>query len=281
MPLTYAANPVWRFQTEDDNPFHKPSSFPLKLLAEGDSWFSMNAIPAANLLEQLRFEKDNIIVNCAKPGDTIRNMVKMRNDNAFQLEVESGIKWNAILLSGGGNDVIDDAKWIIPASATKQAAGKAAEDYCDTTQLKKTLDLVIDGYEKLLSLRDGAKSTCKDAPVLIHTYDYATPTNAPAKFFDVVGLRGPWLQPAMLTAQIPQSEWNKVSDFILGSLAARLLKLHKKSRNVTVVNTLGTLTRAKLGATGNSNDWSNEIHPNRGGYAKIAAKISPVLATLL
>jgi hypothetical protein len=281
MPLNHPANPVWRFQTEDDDPFHKPSTFPLKLLAEGDSWFSMNAIPSANLLEQLRFDNSNIIVNCAKPGDTIRNLVKMRNDNAFQLEAESGIEWNAILLSGGGNDVIDDARWIIPASTTKQSAGKAAQDYCDTAQLKKTLDLVIDGYEKLLSIRDGARSSCKNAPVLIHTYDYATPRNSPAQFFDVVGLRGPWLYPAMLAARIAQSEWNAVSDFILGSLAARLLKLHKKSRNITVVNTLGTLDRAALGTIASSNDWVNEIHPSRGGYAKVAGVLSPVLAGLL
>jgi hypothetical protein len=32
-----------------------------------------------------------------------------------------------------------------------------------------------------------------------------------------------------------------------------------------------TLIPAAPGTTGDSNDWDNEIHPNRSGYKKLAA----------
>lgn len=276
--LTQKATVIWHFQVDNDDPMHKPGSYEKKILSEGDSWFSLNAIPGTNLLESLRFKKEPIIVNCATPGDTIRNMVTMRNDPAFQMEIEGGIVWDVILLSGGGNDVIDDAKWIIPSSDTPQKVKARPEQYCDTATLKKTLDLVIDGYQKLFSIRDGTRSKCKGKPIVIHTYDKATPRNSPAPFANTLRASGPWLYNALTAAQIPETQWNAVSDFILGSLAERLLTLHDPANNIHVIDTRGLLTRAALDTFRSSNDWQNEIHPNSGGYAKLAAKISPVLA---
>ena len=44
-----------------------------------------------------------------------------------------------------------------------------------------------------------------------------------------------------------------------------------------VVNTLDTLTRAQLGARGESGDWDNEIHPSRSGYKKLARKLAKAI----
>lgn len=277
-PTTKKAAVVWHFQIDDDDPFHKPSTYERKILAEGDSWFSLNSIPGTNMLESLRFKSDAIIVNCGMPGDTIRNMITMRNDPSFQREIEGGIIWDAILLSGGGNDVIDDAKWIIPASDKPQKVKNKPDQYCDTAHLKSILDMVIDGYQKLFAIRDGVRSKCKGKPVIIHTYDKATPRNSPAMFLGALKARGPWLRPALRAAQVPESEWNAVSDFILGSLADRLVTLHDPANEIHVVDTRSTLKRAEADTFRSSNDWQNEIHPNGGGYEKLAAKLSPVLA---
>ncbi|WP_373509036.1 hypothetical protein [Thiocapsa sp.] len=48
-----------------------------------------------------------------------------------------------------------------------------------------------------------------------------------------------------------------------------------------MVDTRGALTRAALGHRGDSQDWQNEIHPNGGGYEKLAKRIEPVLEGLL
>ena len=37
------------------------------------------------------------------------------------------------------------------------------------------------------------------------------------------------------------------------------------------------LQRSGLGTTGNDGDWLNEIHPNRGGYDKLAGPFSAVI----
>ena len=276
--LTKKPTVVWHSQIDDDDPMHKPGSYEKKILAEGDSWFSLNAIPGTNLLEALRFKKEPIIVNCATPGDTLRNMITMRNDPSFQMEIEGGIVWDLILLSGGGNDVIDDAKWIIPASDVPQKVKAKPDQYCDIVPFNNTLDLIIDGYRKLFSIRDGTRSKCKGKPIVIHTYDKATPRNSPALFATAVKVNGPWLYPALVRAQVPESQWNAVSDFILGALAERLLELDDPANEIHVVDTRNTLTRAARDTFRSSNDWQNEIHPNSEGYAKLAAKISPVLA---
>ncbi len=46
------------------------------------------------------------------------------------------------------------------------------------------------------------------------------------------------------------------------------------------VETGDTLTPSSPAATGDDADWVNEIHPNRGGYARLAAKFKPQLAAL-
>jgi hypothetical protein len=48
-----------------------------------------------------------------------------------------------------------------------------------------------------------------------------------------------------------------------------------------VVDTRNTLVRANPTERGNSNDWINEIHPNLGGYRKIAARLSARINAVL
>src|SRR5258705_5714150 len=78
------------------------------LLAEGDSWFAwahLNLHPSSNILEQLKFRDSTVIVSLAYTGDVIRNM---SDESNFHLDFElQGQRYHAILLSGGGNDLID------------------------------------------------------------------------------------------------------------------------------------------------------------------------------
>ena len=70
-----------------------------------------------------------------------------------------------------------------------------------------------------------------------------------------------------------------LSDYLFQRLADTLLELSqpngtKKLPNFFVVDSRNTLRRAKLGATGKSGNWLNEIHPTDRGYAKIGALIA-------
>ena len=97
------------------------------------------------------------------------------------------------------------------------------------------------------------------------------------------GILGPWLYPAFLLADIPQTMWIPVSDYLLDQLAEAILALDSQSGSrplpgVFVVDTRNTLKRARLGKTTSDGDWTNEIHPNTAGYRKLADKLSARLA---
>ncbi len=73
-------------QADRTDPEHNPdsSSFDLRILAEGDSWFTLGGIPTFNLLFSMRFDGNTVIINCAFPGDTIRRMSTLTRDRALR-----------------------------------------------------------------------------------------------------------------------------------------------------------------------------------------------------
>jgi hypothetical protein len=79
-----------------------------RLLAEGDSWFTLGGLPTSNLLFSMKFDASAIIVNCGSPSDTIRGA------DSVQPESQKGDEHTLRLpmgrdLGNGGNDLIDDA----------------------------------------------------------------------------------------------------------------------------------------------------------------------------
>jgi lysophospholipase L1-like esterase len=249
-----------------------------RILAEGDSWFSLGGIPTSNLLFNMKFSGFTVVVNCARPGDTIRRMGKIaKNPNLKKAMTQRfGYDWDAIVLSGGGNDLIKDMQKIIKPFSMRHTD---PADYCNLDKLDKTLEKVKNGYRKIIGMRDAANSTCREKPVIVHTYDWMTPRNSPARFFPFK-VSGPWVYPSLQSARIPESEWNAISDFTLDMLRNAIRSLTRganKLPNFHVVNTQDTITPAALGETGISGDWMNEIHPTGDGYKAIAAKISKVV----
>lgn len=247
-----------------------PRSYPIRLLAEGDSWFSFGSWKFTSLLNNLRFTRPAAIVTLAHPGETISRMGSIAQNPELDLWLStpySDIRWSAVLVSGGGNDVIDDAQNLIPASDVAQPL-QDADQYIDHVRLAETLRKVREAYAAIVAMRDRPQSPCIGVPLITHAYDLATPRNAPAQF--LVPLMGPWLYKALMRARIPAARWNAVSDFILGALGKTLEDLELQLPNFHVARTQGTLIRADMGTTGNSRDWDNEIHPNRGGFRKLA-----------
>ena len=120
-------------------------------------------------------------------------------------------------------------------------------------------------------------------PIVIHTYDWVTPRNAPARFFGFP-LLGPWLYTALKQENIPPARWNAISDYLVGRLRDTLKGLAQgpgRLPDFHVVTTQGTLVRADPGTTTESNDWLNEIHPDTDGYRKIGNKLASRVRQLL
>ena len=257
-----------------------PPEYPLRMLAEGDSWFSFGSWKLESLLTQLRLETPAAILSLAQPGDTIRRM----SDIAHNPELDhwlsaawGGFNWNALLISGGGNDLIDDATKVIPGSSTPQP-DKPADRYIDPDALRKTLKDVAEGFGRIVTLRDRADSPCPGVPLITHAYDLVTPRDAPARF--LVAKLGPWLYPAMVAAKIPQGRWNDVADYLLGELGKRIVDLEAELPSFHVARTQGRLKRADPGTHGNSHDWANEIHPNGKGFRDLGKPMAELVDAL-
>lgn len=275
-----AAKIMYPGQLDSTQAEWNPPEYPLRFLAEGDSWFSFGSWKLESLLTQMRLETPAAIVSLAQPGDTIRRMSDVANNPELDnwLSARWGaFHWNALLVSGGGNDLIDDAARLIPASATPQP-DKPADQYIDPAQLAKTLKDVADGYRRIVALRDRADSPCPGVPLVTHAYDLVTPRDAPARF--LVAKLGPWLHPAMVAARIPPARWNDVADCLLGELGKCIVGLEAELPSFHVARTQGTLRRAVPGTHANSNDWANEIHPNGKGFRELARLVAELLDAL-
>lgn len=254
------------------------------ILAEGDSWFTIAGIPTSNLLFSMRFKKMTMIVNCAMPGDTIKHISEIEGNHAFRAALSpDGFKWDLILLSGGGNDLIDAAeKILLPRDKRGAKSMSKAKDYCDQGRLNQVVSSVQQGYRRILKLRDSAGSLARNKPIVVHTYDLPTPRNSPARFFSIP-LLGPWLYTAAVKAEVPEEDWIKVSRHLINTLSDGILALQDESKmkNFHVIETRKTLKMAALGTTGDNGDWLNEIHPNSDGYTKIAKKLEKPINDLI
>ena len=279
MPVT--ASVMYRGQIDPTVREWNPGEYSWKILAEGDSWFSFGSWKLQSILTQLRLRRDAAVVSLAEPGDTLRHMSQICGNAPLRamLSTTHGYAWDAILLSGGGNDVIDNAGAIVKPSPLAQPRDLPVASYVDEAALQATLAQIRDGYRAILRLRDSPGSPAIGVPIITHCYDLATPRNAPATFLAL--RQGPWLYPAMLAARIPASRWNEVSDYILGALGACLRDLENTLPSFHAVATQGALRRAAIGTTGNSNDWENEIHPNAGGFRKVAGRLGALVDALL
>jgi lysophospholipase L1-like esterase len=250
-----------------------------RLLAEGDSWFTIGAIPSSSLLYELRLKKRTVVLNLGYPGDTIANMSQLSANTEFSRRLTHpnwASDWNAVLLSGGGNDLIDRAADIIRPGGS----GRKAADYVDAEQLAAFKQAVQAGYRRIVALRDADASPNKGKPIIVHTYDYPTPRPAPATFL-IVPITKPWMHPVFEAHQVPKSLRGKIAERLLDALADSLLELESELPAFHVVDTRNVLQRADIDAKGNSGDWLNEIHPNGDGYRKIADKLAARLDKLL
>ncbi len=250
-----------------------------RFLAAGDSWFSLSQVPSSSLLFGLRFAKSALIINCATPGATISNMIDWRRNRQFESLAGPGgpVRWPGILVSSGGNDLINAIDHLLlPFAAGDHDINEAGvvDNLIDAAGFQRFETYLRQNYADLIALRDAPGSPNQGVPVYAHTYDYATPREARATFLGMPAF-GPWLAPAMRRKNIPQSLWIALSCALQDRNAAILLSLNLPQ--LQVIDTRGMLAPASLRASGLSGDWSKEIHPSGAGYRKLAARWNEVL----
>jgi len=258
-----------------------------RLLAEGDSWFSigtLNLLSNSNLLSEMAFNKSVCAINCASPDDTLARVCQMNADPNFT-DLMCGRRarwWDAIVMSCGGNDLIeavgtpatDDSGQPVPPTTrlllTQAEWGPAAlgaqryisdagwQTFC--TYLRANLDHTIEMREQ---------GPSHGQPVFLHGYAFAMPRPAGAG-----AGRGPWLLPALQRYSIPEAEGAIVAKELLSRLRTLLAESAADATRFPNLHffdsTAVPLQPALPDATGVSGDWINEIHLTRIGYRKIA-----------
>ena len=248
--------------------------FPLQFLAQGDSWCSIGSIPpflTSNLFDKMSLSQRAVAVNCARPGAQLQHMTNTTNNRVFLqlLNGKATRRWTALLLSGLGNDVISAAQSppTSPAArrllASKTEWGRAAaraSRYISQAGWQTFEQHAAEVFQVLLQNRD--KSTVnRGIPIVLHTYDFATPRNAAAG----PGF-GPWLFKAFTAYEIPTPDWIALATELLMRVRRLVRRIAATDANLHVVDTQGTLQPARITDRGPTVHWQNEIHPTRAGY---------------
>jgi hypothetical protein len=283
------------------SPWHLFSSEPpdlsspaYRFLAEGDSWFSLGALNPAknsNLLFEMAFAQSACAVNCASPGDTLQRMSKVNSDRNF-VDLLCGRRariWDGVLLSCGGNDLIEalqahgievaqDRRLLLePSEWGAQELGPAR--YLSDSGWQTFRTYLQANLDHLLALRErGPSSGC---PVFLH--GYAVPTPRPAAAGPKLG---PWLYPAVTRVGVPEADLIGVARLLIERLARLLADCAADTARFPHLHFFDTtqipLQAAALGSQGESGDWVNEIHLGWRGYEKLAvpwaAEIERVMA---
>lgn len=249
---------------------HDVTRYDWHFLAEGDSWFSFGSFFGINLLNQLEFDKRTLITQTAMPGDTLSRMADWWRDLNFNNLLTGAIAWrfDAILISGGGNDLINALAERKPGSGVlklfRPDTPPADAVECVKEEAWSLFETYLRANFREISRWVKDSTLNSTAPVFVHTYDFATPRDSGADFG-----KGPWLCEAFRAHNIPPDLWVPLMELLFGRLRDLIVQLPLP--NVHVVDTVGTLERAQTTDTAETRHWLNEIHPNAKGYGELAA----------
>jgi len=272
-----------------------------RFLANGDSWFSIGALPpfdTTNLLKEMTFETDTVAVDFSEPGAKAGQMWGVDPtstwvyDPAFTGMLNGGslaYKWDGILLSAGGNDLIaaaltplvDSAGNTVPPesrillTSSEWKSQSDASRYVSDTGWAKFETHLTAVFGDLIAMRDSPTSKSQGAPVFVHSYCYVQPRNVG------VGVEtggkwtgGPWLYNAVKLYSIPEDQWLSLAEYLIDELFAILRNIASQHQNMLVLDFRTELPPAQPGSTGVDGDWENEIHPTSDGYSKLGALYS-------
>ncbi len=253
-----------------------PEFFKYRILAEGDSWMDRSAMFHTSLLQKLAPKMDAagddvLIINLAQFGDTMRRIGDCAKGD-FRQWINTAFSWkfDAILLSAGGNDFIDAARDPGPgqgilrnlAAAPLPALGR------DCLNRAKVNALVAQYLHPSFSTLYNEIQSSRHAgiPIFLNSYDTPMARNAPA--FE--GGRS-WLFESYHKNSIPSNLWPDLTSSIFGEIQSAITGWAKDRGDLYCVPTNGALVAAQEGSMGSNGDWLNEIHPNSSGWEKLAA----------
>lgn len=239
----------------------------LNLLACGDSWFDYPLDgylygPHTDVLSQVKDLATVVpdIFSLAHFGYTsTQEMGYARQQMLMEaLKDEKNGKFDAILMSAGGNDIAGDALciWL---NDIRTAIG--INEAVNKPRFQGILDCIKSSYLDVFALRD---EFLPGAPVFAHSYDYPVVSGV-----GVCG-KGPWLKPSL-----EYCGWtNPTSGEII--ISWMMLEFSKMLDTLAAVEKNNFVHVKTLGTIG-ADRWANELHPNPEGFKMIGQKFIDAL----
>lgn len=293
----------------------------LKLVMEGDSWFDLpggeqattvwgnvfdvktHSNDLVEVLREIRIAGRPIqVVSVASHSE---KLTKMAEDCAefltlIKREFSKKRRPDAILLSAGGNDLIDKLSCMLMPfdrgntvqSSVKWKGKKGAN---------KTIEELLDTYEGFLHEINDVLSTLTSLegqriPVFVHGYAYAIPDgrNYKGVLFSLLGLvrikkGGPWLQPEFVCKGYPvQTDEDharnaRILAKIIDGLNERLSKKATSVWNLSRISVQYVDLRRCFVSTGGldryirrhryKKHWEDEFHLTHRGLTRVAKQL--------
>lgn len=236
------------------------------VISEGDSWFSYPF--ARNVVDWLDDPQDTgvpakqtkwSLLRLEGSGDEILAMLSggQRADLRDRLD---RYDVQVLLFSGGGNDIVgpDLLPLLVPF-----VNGMTAADCLVRPRLDRRLRQIRDAYCELLDLvADSGKPTV----VVSHGYDYPKPSRVGVKLLGGAIKLGPWL--------LPYLEERGIRDKALQAGIVKILidEFDAMLQSLAGPSFVPLDVRGLVG-----DDWVNEIHANRRGSRRVAARFAAEL----
>ncbi|MCL3882683.1 GDSL-type esterase/lipase family protein [Marivita sp. GX14005] len=219
----------------------------LKLVSEGDSWFQFPFL-LTDVIDHL--SEEHAILSLGAAGDTLDDLIA-QDEVVAAVMAEAP---DAVLLSGGGNDLVGGgnlAAIVRPFDPALDAAGHI------TPALTAVLSAVIGHVRSIATAVSAAAPT---TPVLIHTYDHAIPDN------------GKWLgRPLASQGIVDRGLQREIVRILIDRWAEALAALAREP------GLAGTLHVVDCRGTVPEGGWHDELHPESGPYGTVAAKFQSVI----
>jgi hypothetical protein len=243
-------------------------------MAIGDSWVSVWWQPS--LIGSLTALGYQTVKRVSSLGRRLAEMA--RDDNlaavtAYLRDLEPGTGPKAIVLGGGGNDVVYPSSEPIktPLFAMLKPGAGNADDALVEGEVAQFIDQDLFGhYQKIV----GAIRDASDIPIFIHAYDHPVPDHR-AQFPEMN-----FLLPVFNARGIPDVVGRQVMKRLidrLDQMVGRLAATYPDGK-VVHVSLCGTL--AKQGGD-YTEVWRNDLHPERLGFDLLAEVLVKAMATKL
>ncbi len=241
----------------------------VRLLAIGDSWLVKYIALASSLnngLSDLRYKCDDTYAATGRPLATMADPSMLEEIGIYLANIPAYKAPKAILIGGGGNDLVDPPKKPRESQLfrmLKKESATSKEEALDQEKADEFISgVLMDHYRTILKVVTKATAV----PIFIHAYDHPFADGEPTGHG-----QGPWLKPIFDEMKINEP----VSDQVMTIL---IDKLNKMIDDITV-EFPGRVHRLKLNgelakepdfAANYRKYWANELHASDEGFAVLA-----------